>query len=193
MAAVIAGCQKQIPKSDKAESDFFNVVYMVTKVRAIGSSVWYPVQGIFEAQFVSSQENQGSFTMSYSSYLEPQFCPFNQNCVCSGGIEGSYIMPEANDSPKTETPYNPLDPYSPTEGETENGPIVEIDPKTGEPKVSLIYTFFYDININKKSLSSGCKPEANRQIKITRFSNGEAIMTNDYREQYLVPVVISED
>lgn len=188
-----SACQKKQVASSVDPADFFNIVYRATAVRDIGATTWQPVQGSFQVQFSQSSATSGTYKMIYTSYLEPQFCPYGQNCVCSGGIQGSYATP-GDPEVSTPQPYNPMDAYSAPGGSgTTVDPTAQIDPSTGLPVVSKIYTFLFNISIDIKSMSSGCKPEADRQIKIVRFSNGAAIMTNDYREQYIVPVVIPQN
>lgn len=182
MALGSSSCSKKDTPSGLDDGDFFPITYIAKSYRAPGDSVWNPVQGQFEVQFIPDSTKQaGSYTMSYQSYLEPNFCPYNQNCVCSGGISGTFQT--GTQIPNKPSPiYNPNDTYSPDNGgSTLSTPV---DPT----KTSAIYTFFFDIIVTKKSETSGCKPESNRQVELIRFTSGEIIMTNDYREQLLVPV-----
>jgi hypothetical protein len=191
---VLQGSCTQTPTSTADPTKFFDITYIVTE-SSVDEVNWTPVQGKFEILFNQSQVDQefdGNYTLHYTSYLEPQLCPFNENCVCSGGDAGTFIQDTtATPAPAASgVPYNPLTPYVPTG--TSAGtvdPTSVIDPTTGLPTVASIDVFFFDITIAELNLSSGCHPETNRTLMILRFSDGNLIMQDDYRYLYLVPEV----
>ena len=172
---------------------FFSITYIATESEGINlTTPWTPVQGQFLMKFTQSTDpaanGSGTFIMHYTSYLEPQLCPFNQNCVCSGGTDGVFTVYDPNASPtptSSAVPYSPTTTYTPT---TNGSSSTIVDPN--DPTIAIIYTYNFNISISESNLTSGCKPEANRLLQIVRFANGDLIMTNGYRYQLLTPVVI---
>jgi hypothetical protein len=186
------GCAKKFDPADPTL--FYNIVYIALYSRSPGGQ-WYPVQGEYKAKFTqdtSGETTNGTYVMAYSSYLEPQFCAFNVNCVCSGGISGSFLDVTEEDQETVDTseqPYNIFDPFDPTATETTAGTI---DPATGLPSIEVIERFKFNIKIENSALSFGCKPEADKTIQLLRFKNGSVVMNNDYRDLYFVPLVLSK-
>ena len=187
-----AGCSKQY---DPADPDlFYNIVYIALYSRS-SSGQWFPVQGEYKVKFTQETEGEttnGTYIMSYSSYLEPQFCSYNINCVCSGGISGSFIdvTEEEPIEDTTKNPYNVFDPEDSTS--TEFDVADTIDPTTGLPIVELIQQFKFDIIVENSVLSLGCKPESNKSLLLLRFKDGSVVMRNDYRDLYFAPLVLTE-
>jgi len=193
------GCSIAAVPDPTVVAKFFDIVYFATGSRdPTSTGPFTPVQGLFQVKFSQDQtttSDNGTFTMHYTNYEEPQFCPFNQNCVCSGGTSGTFTSastttatpsPSASASP---IPYDPNSTYVPTGGTPSPSPT--IDPTTGLPTVATIYTYFFAIDITAENLTSGCKPESNRTLTIIRYSDGTLIMTNDYRQQFLTPQIVS--
>jgi hypothetical protein len=165
-------------------STFFNITYIAIDYEALGGSTWYPVQGKFEVQFdVDSTGASGTWVMHYTSYLEPNLCPYGENCVCSGGLEGTFITtPTASPSPSS-TSYDPNTPFT--------GDSSTPSPSPTSSSIDLIYSYSFDITITTQNLTSGCRPEANRTVVFDRFTDGTMIMVNSYRNQLLEPETLN--
>jgi hypothetical protein len=161
-------------------SVFFNITYIATEAKALAGSTWAPVQGKFEVQFdVDSTGASGTWVMHYTSYLEPNLCPYGENCVCSGGLSGSFVTSSPTPTPSSST-YSVSDPYSGSDPSPTPSP-------SASSSIDLIYSYSFDITITNQSLTSGCRPEANRTVTFDRFTDGTMIMVNSYRDQLLEP------
>lgn len=185
------GCAKKFDPADP--SLFYNIVYIALYSRSPGGQ-WFPVQGEYRIKFTqdtSGETTNGSYVMAYSSYLEPQFCAFNMNCVCSGGISGGFtdVTNEETATDTTNQPYNVFEPYNTDSNSSNAGAI---DPSTGLPSVEVIQRFKFNIKVENSALSFGCKTESDKTIQLLRFKNGSVVMNNDYRDLYFVPVVVKK-
>jgi hypothetical protein len=172
------GCAKAYAPADP--DLFYDIVYVALYSRLPGGT-WTPVQGEFNAKFTQDKTGEtkdGVFTMFYSAYFEPQFCGYNLSCVCSGGVSGTFTNVEDEIVPDdTSFPYDILQPYN------------QDQTTTTETTADEIKSFRFEIKVKEKNMSLGCKNEENRTIRLSRFSNGNVVMLNDYRELYLVPLV----
>jgi hypothetical protein len=170
-------------KSDQ----FFDVVYVATKYRAPGTSIWYPTTGLYQLQFLQDLKNTnpgGTFAMHYTSYLESNLCPYGLNCVCSGGITGTFSDGTPIAKTNSGGNYDPNTPYVPDGTSPSNTGTPPTD-----PNVSQIYVFDFALNIQVSNLTSGCANghKFNQPILMYRFSNGDLIAINDTSELYMTP------
>lgn len=196
---ILSGCAEPDPVVDEdANLKFFDVVYKVTATRENKNYAWVPVTdggsppvaggGSMLMKIVQSSETEGTFIFKYISYKEPQFVTPN----CTGGFNGNLETVPANSSTTTTSgTYNPLDPYN-TGASTDNEVVDLTDPTDPSKTISKITQFYFKLTILARStdLLANCRTEADRTITIYRFSNGELVMVNDYRQLRMSPVLI---
>lgn len=187
---ILIGCG-DIPVPEEvdptANEKFFDVVYQAIETRENKNYSWTPVSGIMQMQIKLSTDTLGTFAVFYQNYKEPQFV-YN---TCSGGFKGNAQLVEEKDSTTDGTgPYNPLDPY-PTSTTT----VPTTTPTTTDPTTTVaeIRVFEFNWEINTRNLDPACRPESDRTVYIYRFQNGEILLTNEYREIRMKPVLTSGD
>ena len=181
----LTGCAKKIPLSNLTAGQFFDLVYVATQYRAPGTTAWSPTSGLYKIQFLqdpASADASGTFEMRYTTYSEPNLCPFGLNCVCSGGIDGTFAAGPVV-TPPTGGTYDPNNPYTPAGATTTTNTI----PTDGS--VAQIYAFNFALTIQVSTLTSGCANghKFNQPVLIYRFANGELIVTNDTSQLYMIP------
>jgi hypothetical protein len=188
-ALIFSGCAKKTATSSLTTDDFYDVVYVATQYRAPGTGTWFPTAGLYQMQFLQDTTQQtvtGTFAMHYTSYLESNLCPYDENCVCSGGITGSFSdgTPAAT-ATDTTAPYDPWTTYVPTGSSTSGSTL---DSTTDQ-----IYVFYFALNIQVTDETVGCANghKFNQPVVIYRFSNGDLIVTNDTSQLYMVPQTTS--
>jgi hypothetical protein len=194
LLAVFSGCAKKAGSATAGVSTdpgtFFNVVYQSVTTRGETNSSWVNTLGIYQVQFKQlTSSAPGTFTFFYSSYTEPQFCPYGTLCVCSGGVSGTFtVLSLDNNTTPATGPYDPMTPYlSQTDSTLNVDPLGGTDPTTGE-SYAKIYAYVFQLTITTRNLSAGCKPEVDRPVRLVRYSDGKLVMINDFRELYMIPV-----
>lgn len=189
VSIILSGCAEPDPVVDEdANLKFFDVVYRVTATRENNKYSWIPVDGDMLMKIVQSSDTEGTFIFKYISYKEPQFV----TPICTGGFNGNLEVVPANSSTTTTSGvYNPLDPYN-TGASTDNEVVDLTDPTDPSKTIAKITQFYFKLNILTRStdLLANCRTEADRTVTIYRFSNGELVMVNDYRQLRMSPVLI---
>lgn len=184
LSLILISCTEP-PKTETTTDSalFFDVVYKTVATRETPSKAWVGVSGTMQMKITQSTEAEGTFIFFYQNYKEPQFV-FN---TCSGGFKGNFIIPETTAPPADSSSYDILNPYVP---EVSNPSTNE----TTDPNVTVdqINNYNFQLSITFRSLEEQCRPENDRIIVIYRFTNGEIILKNEYRELLMKPVLTSE-
>tara|TARA_Y100000034_G_scaffold135464_2_gene207492 strand:+ start:5895 stop:6521 length:627 start_codon:yes stop_codon:yes gene_type:complete len=170
---------------EEENRNLFNIVYQACGVRNNNSNntSFTSVTGVHLIQFLaqSSESSAGTFTYSYTDYGESLF-GFQG---CSGGYVGTFAdatAEETNSSDLCDENYNVLDcPYDP--------PFQTEDPVTDteEEETATIYSFLMDLTIVDQDLSETCPQAIGRRIRVLRFQDGSAIVTDDFKDYYFRP------
>ena len=179
LMASYLSCSKRFEPVD--ENLFYDIVYVNTHSRKSGGN-WLQTQGFFRLKFTQNSDGMaGKFVFSYLSFFEPQFCSFNTLCVCSGGASGSFVTKEPEVTIEESETYDVSAPY--VSGNQSQGNAIN-------QEASEVKNFIFNISLEKRSLSPGCKDEPDRVVVLSRFKNGVVIMKSEGKELYLVPEIV---
>lgn len=187
------GCDKT-PETDEAEDNgfFFDVVYQVVSTREDSTKAWVGTNGVMQIKITQYTETEGTFVFFYNKYKEPQFV-YN---LCSGGFKGNFTIPSNSNTTTNEgNGYDVMSPYTPTSGSNNsnnNDQTTIVDSNGNTVVVDLIKSYNFQLAINYRNLDPSCRQENDRNIIIYRFSNGELIMNNEYRQMLLKPVLTTD-
>lgn len=181
---ILISCSKTDTSTANDTGYFYDVVYQTVATRENSNLSWVGVSGVMQMKISQSTDTEGTFIFFYQSYKEPQFV-YN---VCSGGFKGNFVIPETTSTTTSSSNgYNVFTPYVPEGGSTNTSDTTS----TGET-VSVIQSYQFQLSINFRSLDPACRTESDRTIGLSRFSNGEVILKNEYRELLMRPVLTSE-
>jgi len=190
------GCSPVTNSDNDADpTQFFNIVYIAEDSTSIYANDWISVEGQYEFQFTpevttDSTGNQqtvgGNFTFYFNNYLEPQLCPYGEDCRCSGGVQGTYI--DVTDQQSTTTspsaspsPYNANEPYTPS--------TPGASPTPEASSEAIIYTYYFQITVGSSALGTGCPNESNRTLELIRYSDGSIVLTDWDKAEFFEPLV----
>jgi hypothetical protein len=162
--------------SELTDEDFFDVVYSVTAVRAIGNSTWIQPEGFKEFQLLknsadSNSDSVGTFQISQSNFK----LGFGDDDACSGGYNGEYFVISINNTGDDESSFNVLNP---TPSENQSSSVVKV--------------FNFEFSI----ASTGFFPEENCPVfsnsinkQLIRFNDGNVIIKSfeEGLEYFLIP------
>jgi len=192
ISLILVSCAKT---NDTVEDTglFFDVVYQVKATRENSNKAWVGVNGTMQVKISQYTDAEGTFIFFYNGYKEPQFV-YN---TCSGGIKGNFTVPDSTSTTtSSDSGYNVFTPYNPNTGsstsDTSSTPTTITDSNGNTVTVDLIKTYNFQLAINYRNLDPACRQENDRNIVIYRFSNGELIMKNEYRDMLLKPVLTSD-
>lgn len=187
---LLLGCDNKTDTTVDDNGYFFDVVYQVVSTREDSTKSWVNVSGVMQIKISQSTDTEGTFIFFYNQYKEPQFV-YN---LCSGGFKGNFTIPTNSTSPtNTSGGYNVMNPYTPSStssSNSNNNVATTITDSNGNTVVvDLIKSYNLQLAINYRNLDPACRQENDRNIVIYRFSNGELIMNNEYRQMLLKPVL----
>lgn len=184
--------KEQTEEEAEANLQFFDVVYKTQASKITGQNSWTAIQGDQKFKFVQGSGNDpGNFTVSFTTYREPQLV----SDICSGGFSGTFVIDSEGETTTTaeeNSSYNPLDPYYPDGEPPTTGTDTEVADDTA---TILVYTFSMTVpnSSENRSMTAGCRniPES-FQFKAVRFQSGDVLLTDIQRDidYYLIPEII---
>lgn len=180
----LIGCSKTDTSASTDNGYFYDVVYKAVATRENSNLGWVGVQGVMQLKISQTTDTEGTFIFFYQNYKEPQFVYNN----CSGGYKGNFVIPEDSTTTSNDSNgYNIFTPYQP-EGDSSTSS----DTSSSGETIALIQSYKFQLSITYRSLDALCRTESDRILGVSRFSNGELIIKNEYREMLLKPVLTSE-
>jgi hypothetical protein len=161
-------------------SEVLTLIFDGVASRLQNTGSFVPVSGKVAVTF-DGTEDAGNFRFAYSSFLEPRFCSYGQNCTCTGILTGRFSKTtdpnaDAGTAPATEVPY---DPSTPTTSPT---------PATVAPDTSTTVVFLnIAIDFAATNMGSGCPPQTDRVIKVAIHNTKQMVITDLGHELLLSP------
>ena len=195
LTPLLISCAKTTAKEseltdEQLASAFFNVVYKSVATRTDSAWPWAPTSGTYEIKF---DQSNNLFSFYFTSYSEPQYCLTGAACSCSGTSGGSFEVTESyvgspedgatvGQEEEATGGYDPSPPYVPPWKDTGS------DSSGASSDASKVANFVFSLSFGGFDLF-GCRSQADRSIRVSRFKNGELNVKDDYREIWLKPVI----
>lgn len=155
-------------------TDIYGNVYDAIASRANASSSWYKSEGrLAFAIEQGADTSSGVGIISMSNFNEPQYCGIAQDCACTGTVQFNFTVSNAS-PPVTQTSNKPYNVFDTSSDPTQNVQVTQ--------EVFKISTYQIDIKPTSVNLTKNCRIQEQRQLTIIKYSTGEIILKDVYRE-----------